>query len=219
MNFQSSVEFSEYLKKACILQRIIGVASEGTCYSDKLRQYAYKIFHEEEAPKCEDADNIITTDDIQLDSFAFPITLFTTPDDFLGYTSKLVHRDLFSSEMTCSLENIRRISFDKLLKAYDKMVPDVESLSKEQIHIFDLPFNLLFDGERLTAIDTRYYTREERDVLKENLNSLRSAIISVFELWTDSYEERESYQDMSVEEYLKMIQSVYVPKRKIYIPR
>jgi len=220
MNFRSTREFSEYLKKNCILQRVVGVASEGICYPDKLHQYAYKVFHMGEAPDREFADKIITTEDIQLDSFAFPITLFTSPDSFLGYTSNLVHKDLFSSEMTYYLENIREFPFDKLLKAYDKMISDVEKLSKEQIRIFDLPFNLLFDGERLTAIDTCYYTREERDVLQENLDSLHDAIFSVFELWTDSYGERENYKNMSIEEYLKMIQSVYVPKkRKIYIPK
>ena len=58
------------------------------------------------------------------------------------------------------------IDFDKLYAAYEVMYDDAIQLARDGICIYDLPYNIVFDGERLFGIDTcGYYHAPVMDCL------------------------------------------------------
>lgn len=184
MDFKSDVTFAIYLKMKRLMS--IGAGSEGECFKSNSDKDAYKIFFNDEmlfTGKDYDVSKIITTHEVNLNSFAFPKQLYTVNGVLKGYRTKCVEGDLFSTESTLDITNIYNINFRSLIKAYLRMKADVVALSEKHIAIYDLPFNLMFDGQKLTAIDTCGYYKTDESVLKNNLKSLDDAITSVFDLW------------------------------------
>ena len=179
IDFNSRVEFDAYIKqKTC---ENLGSGSEGSCFRG-VDGKAYKCLeYNEKYPTIEyDIDKIITTADITNDSFAFPEILFTINGDFVGYTSTLISPNLFSDKLLVVQNTIDHINFDKLIDAYHKMKMDVVHLTSEGIKIYDLPFNILFDGEKLVGIDTCCYSYDKSISLEENIGSLDMAIKQAF---------------------------------------
>lgn len=109
-----------------------------------------KVFNE---PIERNIDKILTVEDYDLDSFAFPITLHVFDNKLLGYNSKYVFNDLLVRD--CNY--IEFLPFDKLEDAYDVFMDDVNRLSKDKIILCNLNGNILFDGEKLVVVDTIDY--------------------------------------------------------------
>ena len=167
MDFKSDVTFAIYLKMKRLMS--IGAGSEGECFKSNSDKDAYKIFFNDEmlfTGKDYDVSKIITTHEVDLNSFAFPKQLYTVNGVLKGYRTKCVEGDLFSTESTLDITNICNINFRSLIKAYLRMKADVVALSEKHIAIYDLPFNLMFDGQKLTAIDTCGYYKTDESVLK-----------------------------------------------------
>lgn len=215
INFKSEKELTEYLKSKRI--SIIGEGSEGICYKSHFDKLAYKIIDSDDnsvsyIPEY-NMEDIITEDDIYLSSFLFPKTLITVNGKFRGYTSKAIDKNYFDiNEM---LENISNIQIKKLLKAYKVMLKDIVVLSEQHISIYDLPHNLLFDGEKLYAIDTCcYYRTDNSNVLESNIKSLNCAIKTIFDEYL-SFQDDKQYisDDIDILEYLSEIDK-YLHKTK-----
>ena len=117
------------------------LTKDGTCL---------KVFNE---PIEKNIGKILTVDDYDLDSFAFPITLHVYDNKLLGYNSKYV----FSESLVRDCNYIEFLPFDKLEDAYDLLMEDVNRLSKDKIILCNLNGNLLFDGNNLVAVDTIDY--------------------------------------------------------------
>lgn len=98
-------------------------------------------------------NRILTVEDYDLNSFAFPTILHVCDNKLLGYNSKYVSNELLVRD--CNY--IEFLPFDKLENAYDVFMGDVERLSKDKIILCNLNGNILFGGEHLIAVDTIDY--------------------------------------------------------------
>lgn len=220
MDFKSDVTFAIYLKMKCLMS--IGAGSEGECFKSNIDKDAYKIYFNDEmlfTGKDYDVNKIITTHEVDLNSFAFPKQLYTVNGVLKGYRTKCVEGDLFSTESTLDISNIYNINFEALYRAYLTMKNDIETLSEKQIAIYDLPFNLMFDGQKLTAIDTCGYYKTDAyvtEVFKSNLESLDLAITSIFDLWlrNEDLEPLPKGKEEDMEVYLTRLQLYLVSLRK-----
>jgi hypothetical protein len=188
INFETSKELKNFLDSKRL--SYIAEGSEGKCFASKVDNDAYKVFFDDEMLLENDYDpkEIITADMIELDCFAFPKEIYTLNGKLKAYRTKKIDNDLFKydEQPSAYLEeqsNLYLIDFKKLEKAYLKLEKDIINLSKAGIKIYDLCFNLTFDGESLIAIDTCGYTKVEYDVLEENISSLNYAIENLFSLW------------------------------------
>lgn len=217
MDFKSDVTFAIFLKMKSLMS--INAGSEGECFKSNYDKDAYKVYFDDEmlfTGKDYDPDKIITTHEVDLESFAFPKQLYTVNGVLKGYRTKYVEGDLFSTENTLDITNIYMIDFRSLVNAYLRMKSDVVALSEKHIAIYDLPFNLMFDGKKLTAIDTCGYYKSDESVLRNNLDSLDLAITSIFDLWLKNEEleplSKDKEEDMLT--YLARLQLYLVSLRK-----
>lgn len=194
----------------CKLSHEIGRGSEGICYEYK--GLAYKVFFDKRKLSymtgildyMEDPNLILTVDDINLPSFAFPEKLYTTKNWLLGYKSRLIRNDLFNGDIFNSPEDLASINFNNLAKAYKIMLRDVDLLSEEKIRIFDLTFNLTFDGKELTGIDTCGYKRVRDNIKRFNRDSLAVSIEDLFSI-VSNYEIRTFIEDDDIDSYLEKV--------------
>ena len=222
INFHSKIEFDTYImKKVC---ENLGSGSEGCCYKG-IDGKAYKCIDYDEEYFFPDYDinKIITTSDITNESFAFPQILFTIAGEVVGYMSDLVEPNLFHDCFLAELNTIDHIDFDKLIEAYYKMKNDVSALTDSGIRIYDLPFNLLFDGEKLVGTDTCSYSYDKEISLEENIDSLDTAIKQAFYLFLSNKGEEErkdfykEHNDKSPEDFLRTLEAKYKTKNKVYV--
>ena len=161
--------------------RLIGSGSEGSCYQG----YDGKVYKYIDMPldKEYDPEEMITEDEVSLPSFAFPEELYSVNYQLRGYRTKRVKKDIFSVENTSFIESLASLDFEKVSSAYKLLLEDVKTLSCLRIVIFDMAMNLMFDGEKMVAIDTCGYKRVSYPCLDENIHSLNYAIEALFRMW------------------------------------
>lgn len=230
IEFETKQQFLDFLTKRQIWSTYLGCGTEASCYQSSLDSLVYKIRHNLDEfvwypleiedfydPFLPKPHEIITADDIKLDSFFFPITLFTHDNHLLGYTSKCAPENLFSRQNTYHIEKLFNIDFNNVLNAYYLFLPEIEKLSKERIRIIDLPLNLGFDGNNLFAIDTWWYKKEKEDVLTSNLEELKCSIISLFETWSRQFRPSIEFQNTNLEEYFKGLENDREKIKKLYL--
>jgi len=176
INFDSKEEFSLYrMSKAT---KEIGAGSEGVCYLGK-DNVVYKDLTDNDFLIEKAVNEIITSDDINLKSFNFPDVLFACDGKLIGYTDKYIKNNLFKIELLFRY-GIEHIDFDKLIDAYYVMRNDAAILADKNIKIYDLSYNIMFDGFNLYAIDTAHYEKVEHPVLEYNLVCVDNAIKAEF---------------------------------------
>lgn len=154
-NFSTFDLMKVYISLKGELIKKIGDGSEGTCYlsSDGC---VYKIydgpydFHI-------NPQNVITKDEIDLDSFNFPREVYVVNGEVKGYKSDYIPNNKFN--ISWDNDEEFELDFESLAKAYDVFLQDVHVLSEKGIFLFELCFNLMFDGNRLVACDTCEYER------------------------------------------------------------
>ncbi len=183
INFECNSDVEMFIKKNTY--KLIGSGSEGPCYLSKNNK-AYKFIEYNTSSK-HTLDAVITKDDINLQSFAFPDELYSVGNVLKGYRTDYIPNDLFAPENTYDIRTIPTIDFSKLSKAYKVMYNDILKLSSENILIDDLPFNIIFDGDKLTAIDTCSYKRVSEYPLESNIDSLNSSMELLFYMWFENY--------------------------------
>jgi len=189
VNFKTYEDFIIFFEKNRSNIKL-GQGFEGVCYKSKnnndlaLKKLRYKL---------EDTyiiNNIITEDDIKLDSFCFPKDLYVYKDKLVGYSSKLIKNDILLNEDILGYNRMKylnekrkpyikevEIDFSNIENAYYTMLDDVDELSNNNIKMFDLTYNLAFNKENLYAIDTCHYNKSNISNLKEfNRKSLLIAI-------------------------------------------
>ena len=209
--FDTSEHFQKYIsQKALTID--LGAGTEGKCFLSEPDNAVYKIFHPDYERKTRGVYNlnkIITSQDIDIASFIFPDELYAVKRRLVGLRQKYIESNLFGSENIFeNKESIYKIDFDKLLNAYYIMIKDIEKLSQEKIQIYDLPYNLMFTGDRLFGIDTLWYTKVDYNPIKENKTSLNLAITFLFHNWLELEETEELYNETDTEKYIKGIQKI-----------
>lgn len=209
--FSSYEELKKFIKGNAISE--LGAASEGTVYLHR-DGYAYKLFdydHEFD-PKIE-IDEIITIDDINLDSFAFPIELYVVNGCVKGHKTKYVLKDFFSPACTCESLAFFDVDLDNFKIAYYKILKDVIELSNKNIAMFDLGANLMFDGISLIGIDTCYFRKVNYNPQEQNIDMLNTAIEYAFNFWlerTKNYKELLQIKENKIDEYLDNVNNMMI---------
>jgi len=209
------------------LTKELGSGYEGKCYLSSIDKAVYKILYFHHYDIIHDISKIITSKDINLESFALPEILYTIGNRLLCYKAKYIAPNLFDFDtMIMNPKNIYKINFTKLLKAYYMMLKEIIKLSNENIQISDLNHNLMFTGEKLIGIDTCGYTRVSTNPYNQNKESLDNAIYEIFNNWLEDnsflYKEEleEVIKEQNIEKYLNTVSKVVSKnksKRKIYI--
>lgn len=168
--FNNNAEVKAYIKNLAV--KNVGKGTEGQVWltrdNDTIK-YAVKEFRQTYKPE------MLTEDDMPLESFMFPTEIFVENGFVAGYRAKYFKGDIFN-RMDTKTGSI--INLEKLAKAREKMIKDIEVLTKAKYKIEDIENNLLFDGERLAAIDTLDYPRISNIELYENIELLDYAIMT-----------------------------------------
>ena len=205
VNFDSYDEFVLYRKSKTI--RELGAGSEGSCYlgSDGL---AYKDLTNGFSKRDYILENVITSSECDNKSFAFPHVLFAVNDELVGYTTNVVKKDI-TNEKYLSTYGIDHIDFDKLYSAYQVLYQDSIKLAEKGISIIDLSFNLMFDGEKFTAVDTCEYFYTSGECIKHNTESVDDAVKNLFTIYALFNFDEELDTSLDVKEFLQMVKTKY----------
>ena len=175
--FKNYKEFVKFIDSNTYRQ--IGFGSEGTCYLGK-DGLAYKKIESFYNPR--NIDSIITNEDYNLKHFAFPIDIFTDEKHkvIFGYNTVFLKEDIFFNN-----ENLLEdIDVDKLVECYYRLLPDIEAISKDNIYLFELINNLLFNNKKFLLIDTLDYQKKDHNTYKENIEILHDALAMPFHVLT-----------------------------------
>ena len=128
ITFDNYYQFNNFIKDKGLLEKI-GEGSEGICYLSPTEQKAYKILYEtfkKQIIEMYTPSQIITTKDIELKHFYLPEELYTMKQQLLGYKTKYLPTDLFDfDKRNGNSTNLYRINFDKLIKAYYRMLKEI----------------------------------------------------------------------------------------------
>ena len=206
IEFKNITEYQKYLKAQHLTY--LNEGSEAKCYVSNVDNLVYKnLLEDTYIRKLYSSDQVITKEQVNLPSFAFPIDLHTHQSIVWGYSSEFISPDLFSEKSTISRTKFLKINFNHLRKALELLQKDTEKISEENILIDDLAFNLLYTGKRLIAIDTLSYLRMRENTLKDNLNSIYYAITSVFDLWIQNMG-IERILEKDIDTYLKEVETL-----------
>lgn len=176
--FKDLKELNNYFNDNAIIP--IGEGSEGEVYlnrNNEIIKYMIDAFY----PKCyEDYKDIIMYDDLKLDSFIFPKELFILDGIIVGCREDYFKGDLFDFDKT------NRINIEKLINARNKFIEDTKVITDNGYYLFELCRNILFDNERLVAIDTLDYIKSKDVTLDENIKVIDYAILSALQLNNNS---------------------------------
>ena len=176
--FSNNKEFNKYIIDTTKYRKI-GFGPEGTCYlgNDGLVYKCLNGFMGNDYK----INDIITTNDYNLKHFAFPIDIFTdlSHSTIYGYNSKCLFNDYFNNYEAF----LEEVDLDKLVSEYYDMLEDIKILSNDNIYLYDLINNLLFNNETLLAIDTLGYYKEDYNTLEENNDNLLRAILMPFHVY------------------------------------
>lgn len=182
INFNSLKEFLIFLgkNKCCLLPN--GEGAEGRCYLSKIDGKIYKIINKLDIDgkpiNNYDIKKIITINDVNLVYYVLPEELYVMNGKLIGYKTKYVKDDIFLEGVTTKriCKEVYNLDEKILLSAYYRILKETDKLSDEKIKIYDLTYNLLFNGEDYYGIDTCGYHRIEEDVFKYNQSVLEEAI-------------------------------------------
>jgi hypothetical protein len=156
------------------LMRKVGEGSEGSCYLSS-DGFVYKLY---DGP-CENhinQENVITKDEIDLESFNFPREVYIVNGEVRGHKSDFFPHNRFGFDTIEYFE----LDYEALAKAYDVFLQDVHKLTEKGIYLFELCYNLMFDGIRLVACDTCDYRKlsnfDFEELFKKNVEIVDYAI-------------------------------------------
>ena len=172
IRFNDSIEFDEFRKEKNLGIRL-GSGTEGECFLSGSAGFAYKIFynyHEKFMRTMYYVDEVITAKDIELKNFFLPEELYTIKNRLIAYKNKNAGFNIFDSR------SIYEVDLDRMVRSYYDILGDVEKLSGENIKIYDLMRNLIFNGKDFIGIDTCSYTRVGDNPFKYNKFCLEMAV-------------------------------------------
>lgn len=184
VKFSSLKDYLNFLgKKNCSNRYLIGEGAEGKCFFSPTDGCVYKLITKKdyngERIANYDVKKIITTHDLELSQYILPEELYIINNELIGYKTKYIKEKSIFDE-TNPKETIKKLQELKekvLIEGYYKILEETDKLSKEQIEIYDLTYNLLFTGEQYYGIDTcGYQQTNEENILTYNRDYLNEAI-------------------------------------------
>lgn len=185
IRFNRLVDYESFINPRLVTK--IGEGTEGSMYSDG--EFAYKNFDKEGNLFSEMyrdyPEGIITTSDLDLSTFVFPIDLYVIRLRLVGLKTRLVKNNFFKDwNYSKTIDDFKGLDFDSFLSSIDKTKKDIDVITKSKISIVDLPGNLVFDGESLIGVDTCFYHKaspiEQIGLKKKNNEQFIDAIKYLF---------------------------------------
>ncbi len=173
--FLDNDEFKSYIKN--IIKDRVGSGSEGTAYKT-IDNKVLKVFNTKYNPrlKYSHKDDIIMAQDYDVSTYLLPEELLFSNGIIAGYITEYFPGNVINFNKPYN-SDIKDINFDKLIEAKEKMVQDTTLLTKDNILISDLTFNLLFNNNKLGAIDTFGYYKDSKITLTDNLKQIDYALL------------------------------------------
>ena len=166
--FKERREFDSYMLDN--IKKYIGSGGEGDVYLNASGEVLKCMKLSSEPRYYSSSQDIIMEDDMPLESFMFPKELFILNDQIIGYKSNYFQGNIIKNNSDSFIDP------DTLIKARNRMIKDIEVLTSKGYYLFELPRNLLFNNERLCAIDTLDYRRIENVSLEINTDILDYAL-------------------------------------------
>lgn len=199
------MEFSsrEILRKFLLKLKFLSCGSQGSCFVDLDKKYVYKIFNsyltDDENPYFSYED-IMKFSNVQNDTFIWPLDVIKVNDMIVGYMLPFKNaKDIFSlNPLSISLNSLK----DYAARAYK----DIKILSKNNIKIYDLMYNLLLGENGLYAIDTLECSYG-RISIKDNQSTLDFALkrFIVDGFFDNVVFEDKTLEDMHFDKYCSFI--------------
>lgn len=167
--FKSHSEFLKFAKPQLV--KYLASGSEGDVFLTKSGDIIKVMtFYYEQRYLC-DCQDAIFSNELQLDSFIFPDELYVVDGLIVGYREKYFENDLFHTDLDMNY------SIENLIKAREKFIEDTKVLTEHGYQLFDLARNILFDNNKLVAIDTLDYVKKNVS-LQFNIGAVDYAILT-----------------------------------------
>lgn len=150
MNFKSEKQLKIYLNSL----EFLGQGSQGVCYLDKTNNTVIKIFHEffEEGITSYKKEDILKFSNVKNKTFIWATDVIVLNDIVIGYTMPYISaRSLWEI-------NPLLLNLDTLTKGIKNTLQDFEILSKNNIVIYDIMYNILYKNGIFKVIDTLDYS-------------------------------------------------------------
>ena len=166
-SFNNKNNFDLYLKRLFFL----GMGSQGICYLDKKNKIVYKIFHGyfDDEDEGYTADDILKFSGIRNNTFIWPNDVVYANGRIIGYTMPYV-----SSVNLCNTD-LLSTNLNLLEKAIDKSYCDIEILTKNNVCLYDVMYNILYSNGKINVIDSMEYNFGNAS-LKENMAAFDAEI-------------------------------------------
>lgn len=167
VSFNNKNNFDLYLKRLFFL----GMGSQGICYLDKKNKIVYKIFHGyfDDEDEGYTADDILKFSGIRNNTFIWPNDVVYANGRIIGYTMPYV-----SSVNLCNTD-LLSTNLNLLEKAIDKSYCDIEILTKNNVCLYDVVYNILYSNGKINVIDSMEYNFGNAS-LKENMAAFDAEI-------------------------------------------
>lgn len=167
VSFNNKNNFDLYLKRLFFL----GMGSQGMCYLDKKNKIVYKIFHGyfDDEDEGYTVDDILKFSGIRNNTFIWPSDVVYANGRIIGYTMPYV-----SSVNLCNTD-LLSTNLNLLEKAIDKSYCDIEILTKNNVCLYDVMYNILYSNGKINVIDSMEYNFGNAS-LKENMAAFDAEI-------------------------------------------
>lgn len=167
MNFKSEKQLKTYLNSL----EFIGQGSQGICYLDKTNNIVIKIFHDffEEGITSYKKEDIVRFNNIKNKTFIWASDVIMINDIVVGYTMPYISsRNLWKI-------NPLMLNLDTLLKGIKNAILDFNILSENNIVIYDIMYNILYNNGTFKIIDTLEYSYGDK--VKDNMRGFNLEIM------------------------------------------
>ena len=167
MNFKSEKQLKTYLNSL----EFIGQGSQGICYLDKTNNTVIKIFHDflEEGITSYKKEDIVRFNNIKNKTFIWATDVIMINDIVVGYTMPYISsRNLWKI-------NPLMLNLDTLLKGIKNATLDFNILSENNIVIYDIMYNILYNNGTFKIIDTLEYSYGDK--VKDNMRGFNLEIM------------------------------------------
>ena len=149
MEFVSREHFDTYLRGL----KYLGQGSQGACYLNTKNNAVYKVFNdyfdEEDAGYTEDF--LLRFSNIKNSTFVWPNNVIKVAGTIVGYTMPYKR-----AKNLCNI-NPLQVNLDKLEEATIKAEKDVKTLTDNEVRLYDVRYNILYNNGKMYVIDTLEY--------------------------------------------------------------
>lgn len=149
MEFVSREHFDTYLRGL----KYLGQGCQGVCYLREKDNTVFKVFHDyfDEEDSSYTEDFILRFSNIKNSTFIWPNSVIIVAGTIVGYTMPYKR-----AKNLCNI-NPLLVNLDKLEEATIKAEKDVKTLTDNEVRLYDVRYNILYNNGKMYVIDTLEY--------------------------------------------------------------